>query len=147
MTNELQIIIKLFLAMLLGGLIGWERERDKRPAGFRTHILVCLGATLLISIALLVNNEMPGRSDVARIAAGIIMGIGFLGAGVIIQARGRVKGLTTAASVWLVAAIGIAIGYGFYFYAIVATIFAMITLMILFHLEKRFGWRDEKKDE
>ena len=111
---------------MLGGLIGWERERHERPAGLRTHILVCVGSALIAQV----SSQFGGNGD--RIAAQVITGVGFLGAGTIIRdgTSGAVRGLTTAASLWAIAGVGIAVGYGGR-YAILATIG---TLLILFTL-------------
>jgi len=116
----------LLLALLLGGLIGWERERHARPAGLRTHILVCVGATLITQV----SQSFGPNGD--RIAAQIITGVGFLGAGTIIRegAGGLVHGLTTAASLWAIAGVGIAVGYG----GLYAELGAVATLIILFTL-------------
>ena len=116
----------LLLALLLGGLIGWERERHARPAGLRTHILVCVGAALLTQI----SQSFGVNGD--RIAAQVVTGVGFLGAGTIIRegTSGLVHGLTTAASLWAIAAVGMAVGYGGLF----AELGASATLIILFTL-------------
>ena len=116
----------LLLALFLGGLIGWERERHERPAGLRTHILVCVGSALIAQV----SSQFGPNGD--RIAAQVITGVGFLGAGTIIRdgASGAVRGLTTAASLWAIAGVGIAVGYGGR-YALLAT---LGTLLILFTL-------------
>ncbi len=118
--------LKLVLAVALGGLIGWERERIHKPAGLRTHMLVCLGATLitLVSVGYFVE-------DYARIVSGIVTGIGFIGAGAIIaQGTKGIHGLTTAANLWVVAAIGISIGVGWYFLSVIAAILIMLILTL-----------------
>ncbi len=117
-----QIIIKLLLAVLLGGIIGFEREKDASPAGLRTHILVCLGSALITLTSTIFTD------DPARIAAGIVTGIGFLGAGAILHSKKFVHGLTTAASIWAVAGIGIAVGVGFYLGAIASSIIIYFVL-------------------
>lgn len=124
MITQNEVIIRLLLAILLGAVIGVERERWKKAAGLRTHMLVCIGAALITLTSI---NAFIG-ADPARVAAGIITGIGFLGAGTIIAARGKVKGLTTAASLWVVAGVGLAIGAGFYLGAIVTAILVFIVL-------------------
>jgi putative Mg2+ transporter-C (MgtC) family protein len=126
MELELEFVVRLVLGFLLSGLVGLEREVSLKPAGLRTHILVGLGSTLLTILSLI---AFPG-SDIARVAASIIIGIGFLGAGTIIKTKEKVIGLTTAASLWIVACIGIAIGTGFYLLAAVATILAFIVLRL-----------------
>src|SRR5690606_893530 len=112
--------------MLLGGLIGIEREIGNRPAGFRTHTLVCIGSSLVMLTSEFLIGAYADISipDPARLGAQVISGIGFLGAGTIIKDGSRVRGLTTAASLWVVACIGIAIGAGFYWGAIVAAVFS-----------------------
>jgi len=118
--------LKLLLAVVLGGLIGFERERSHKPAGLRTHMLVCLGASLitLVSIGYFVE-------DYARIISGIVSGIGFIGAGTIIaQGNKGIHGLTTAASLWAVAAIGITVGIGWYALAGMAAALIMLVLFI-----------------
>jgi len=133
MLTDLQIIIRLALTVLLSGLIGLERQLHKRTAGLRTHILVSLGSCLIMLTSLYVFDiyKEIARPDPARIAAGVIAGIGFLGAGTIIRDREGVRGLTTAASLWVVAGIGLAVGCGFKKGAIYT---AVLTLMVLFVL-------------
>ena len=128
------LLIKLFLAVILGGIIGWEREIYHKPAGFRTHILVCLGSCLFTMISIYFANyfSMP-TADASRIAAGIVVGVGFLGAGAIMKEGHTVMGLTTAANIWVVSAIGMAVGCGFYAGAIIT---AGIVAMVVFALKK-----------
>jgi putative Mg2+ transporter-C (MgtC) family protein len=139
------MIFRLVLAGLLGGLIGVERERHGRPAGFRTHILLSTGSALLMMLSQYMYDLYPGqdsnsiiRLDPGRIAAMSITGIGFLGAGAIIKSKGHVRGLTTAACLWMVAAVGLAVGCGFYLPAVVATAIAMFSLLGLRFLERHF---------
>ncbi|KXS40867.1 MULTISPECIES: MgtC/SapB family protein [unclassified Candidatus Frackibacter] len=129
--------MRLLLATLLGGLIGWERESNSRPAGFRTNILVCVGAALImvVSIGLYHLFQSSRAADPSRIAAQVVSGIGFLGAGTIIREGFSVKGLTTAASLWAVAGVGLAVGAGFYFSAISGTVLIFLTLSILNTIE------------
>jgi putative Mg2+ transporter-C (MgtC) family protein len=131
---------RLFMAVLLGGLIGWERERDAHPAGFRTHILVCLGSALIMLISIYGFSEFMKeenvRADPARLAAQVVSGIGFLGAGTILRHGLTVSGLTTAASLWVVAGIGLAVGAGYMFGAVLTTILALVSLELLNRLEK-----------
>ncbi len=132
----LEILLKLALSTLLAGLLGWEREKGKNPAGFRTHILVSLGATVFTLVPFLYLSG--GNYDaVSRITAGIVTGIGFLGAGSIIRSGEHVRGLTTAASIWIAAAIGMAVGFGLYILAILASIFAFIVLKLFLFFEKK----------
>lgn len=125
-------VIKLLIAFVLSALIGFERQLRKEPAGLRTHMLVCIGATLLTIVS--INFQQ----DPARIIAGIVTGIGFIGAGTIIARQFKVIGLTTAASLWFVAALGITIGVGLYWLAVIATIVVLIILN-LWKVEKKLG--------
>lgn len=123
--------------MLFGGLIGLEREFGNRPAGFRTHTLVCMGAALVMLTSQYIFETLREYTDIdpSRLGAQVISGIGFLGAGTIMKDGSRVRGLTTAASLWVVACIGLAIGVGFYFGALVASVFSYITLVLLKRIE------------
>ncbi len=123
--KEIELIARLFLASFLGGLIGYEREQFNKPAGLRTNMLVCLGAALMMVYA---ANAFPNPDSSARIAAGMITGIGFLGAGSIMQSKKTVRGLTTAATIWVVAIIGTAVGGGEYLGAAIATVFVLAIL-------------------
>jgi len=129
---------KLLIAAILGGFIGWEREKRGRPAGLRTHLLLCVGVTLmmLVSEHIFVNYQVYKsdsvlRIDPARIAAQVVTGVGFLGAGTIMRFRGSVRGLTTAASLWIVSGIGLAVGSGFILPAVFTTIIVITTLILL----------------
>ncbi|MBQ2922654.1 MAG: MgtC/SapB family protein, partial [Tyzzerella sp.] len=109
--NELSVVMRILLAMFLGGFIGSEREKSKRPAGFRTHILVCVGACLTALLGLYLWNQVGNITDPARISAQVISGIGFLGVGtILVKEHDHITGLTTAAGLWTTAAIGIACG-------------------------------------
>ncbi len=133
--NDTSIILRLFLAILLGGVIGYERGRAGRPAGLRTHILVCLGSTLAIMTNQYVWQEY-GISDPTRMAAQVISGIGFLGAGtIIVTGRHQVKGLTTAAGLWATACMGLAIGIGFYKAAIFGCLLIAFSTVVLHRLD------------
>lgn len=125
-----EAIIKLFAAVVFSGFIGYEREHSHRPAGFRTHILVAVGATLVMMTSKYVFVEYEGLTsfDPTRLGAQVISGIGFLGAGTILREGFSVKGLTTAASLWAVSCIGLAVGAGYYIGAFVATIVIYLTL-------------------
>lgn len=131
----------LVTALIAGGLIGLERSAQGRPAGFRTHTLVCMASSLLMLLTVYQVQLLPGipadalRIDPTRMAQGIMTGIGFLGAGVIMKDRLTVRGLTTAASIWITAAIGILIGVGFYFAAIVTTALTLGALSLFRWLE------------
>jgi len=121
---ELLMIFKAVLAIFLGAIIGYERELKYRPAGLRTHILVCLGSALFTVLSV---NAFPG-SDPARVATAIVIGIGFIGAGTVIQTKKKVIGLTTAASLWVTASIGMIVGVGYYLLAVVV---AGLTYLVL----------------
>lgn len=137
MVSDLLIMsLKLILAGVLGGIVGFERERREHPAGLRTHILVCLGSALIM----IISQSFSSRGDPARIAAQIVSGIGFLGAGTILQQGSVVRGLTTAASLWTVAGIGMAVGVGseltiYAWLAVIATLIVFITLSSTRYLE------------
>ena len=133
----LDLLGRLALAVLLGGIVGVERELSGKPAGLRTNILICLGSALLMDLSItvgIVDGERVG--DPARIAAQVVSGIGFLGAGTIMQARGEVVGLTTAATIWVVAAIGLAVGAGHRAQAIAAALLVTLVLTALSWLER-----------
>jgi len=137
--DNLHVMIRLLLAMLLGGLVGFEREHNNHAAGLRTHILVCLGSTLIMLLSIYGFAQFVTLNrDPARLAASVITGIGFLGAGTILFTGKSITGLTTAASLWVVASIGLAIGAGFYFAAVAATILVLLNLWVLNKLEQRF---------
>ena len=121
-------LIKLLLALVLGGVIGWERELYDKPAGFRTNTLICVGSTLFTIFSLKIGT-IPG-TDSARIAAQIVSGIGFLGAGAIIRRGEAVLGLTTAATIWFVASIGMGVGAGYYVTSSVGTALALAILVL-----------------
>lgn len=134
--TNVEITVRLIVALVLGGMIGLERESMGRPAGFRTHILVSVGSALIMILSAYGFAEaVPGGYDPGRIAAQVVSGIGFLGAGTIMREGVNVRGLTTAASLWTVAGIGLAVGSGFYFAAILATFLVVVTLVVLNQLE------------
>ena len=137
MLNNWIILFRLIFAALLSGAVGFEREFHGRAAGFRTHILLCVGSTLIMLTSMHIFDLYASKisPDPARIAAGVITGIGFLGAGTIMHSKSAVRGLTTAASLWVVAGIGLAVGSGFYFGSIVTTVLTIITLMFFSKLE------------
>ncbi|WP_426451486.1 MgtC/SapB family protein [Paenibacillus sp. S-38] len=136
------ITLRLILAVLLGGIIGFEREQSSHAAGLRTHILVCLGSTLVMLLSMYGFSEFARldnvRLDPARLAAQVISGIGFLGAGTILYTGKTITGLTTAASLWVVAAIGLANGAGFYYAAGLACVLSLISLFVLNLVEKKY---------
>ncbi len=138
-----QITLKLILAVALGGLIGFERESSQKPAGFRTNILICLGSTMMMVFSqLLLQGKEASGGDMTRIAAGVITGIGFIGAGTIIQAKGSVIGLTSAATLWAVAGLGLVIGGGYYIVALIFTGIIILTLAIFRQLESQYLKRE-----
>lgn len=124
----LGIGIQVITALILGGLVGFDREQKMKAAGLKTNMMICIGACLYTTVSMLVTKNATGMVDPNRVAAQIVSGIGFLGAGAIIQGRGYVVGLTTAATIWVVAAIGFTIGAG---YPLTATIFSMTVLAVL----------------
>lgn len=142
---EWEVFLRMGLAVVLGGLIGLEREQRSRPAGLRTLIVVCLGATIIMIVSTKLPSQFfygPGeeviRVDPGRIAAGIVTGIGFLGAGVVIKLGDIVRGVTTAACIWFVAALGIAIGEGHYVLAVTSTLIVLVVLWLLHYVELFF---------
>ncbi len=132
------IILRLTIAFILGGAIGLEREGVNRPAGFRTHILVCIGSTLIMLTGIYITEIYKGITtlDPARLGAQVVSGIGFLGAGTIIKEGVTVRGLTTAASLWAVAGLGLACGAGFYFGAVISTAIILLSLIVFYKFEK-----------
>ena len=130
------ILIRLLCAMIVGSLVGMEREYTHHPAGLRTHILVALGACVASIMGIMLTNQY-GNSDPARLSAQVITGVGFLGAGTIMKEGVSVKGLTTAASVWAVACLGIAAGFGYYVLALTGMAFTLITLTIFDSLQRK----------
>jgi len=142
---RLELLGGLLLAVVLGGAIGWEREAAGKPAGLRTNILICMAATLLTDLSVLVAASSSTPADAGRIAAQIVTGVGFLGAGTIIQSQGSVTGLTTAATLWVVAAIGMAIGLGALVEAVGTTLLVLATLIPLRSLEHRSALRERRR--
>ena len=153
-ANELTVEVvcfRLILAIILGGIVGYEREKNNRPAGFRTHILVCFGAAIVsmvqdqlrLNILDLARTEGTAvasviKTDLGRLGAQVISGVGFLGAGSIMKEKGEtVGGLTTAAGIWATACVGLGIGWGFYNIAVVAILFMIIIMATLKKLESR----------
>lgn len=134
----LSVAVRVLLAVVCGGVIGLEREYKRRPAGFRTHILICLGAAMTTLTGQYLVLVMHYNTDMGRMGAQVVAGIGFIGAGcIIVTRRRRVKGLTTAAGLWTTAIVGLACGAGFYEGAIAATILVMLAELIFFRLEYR----------
>ena len=143
-----EVILRITMAIFIGGMIGYERGHSNRPAGFRTHILVCLGATIVSlteeqlrinSLGFAVANRDIApllKIDISRISAQVVSGIGFLGAGTIMRDKGVIGGLTTAASIWATGCIGLGIGWGFYFLAIPSGIAILVVLVTLKKVER-----------
>jgi putative Mg2+ transporter-C (MgtC) family protein len=144
----IRFILRLVLACILGGIIGYEREKTNRPAGFRTHILVCVGAALTMCTSEYMFNIYGGKTNIdpARLGAQVISGIGFLGAGTIIREGYNVRGLTTAASLWAVSCVGLAAGIGFYQGAIIVTALIYITLIVLKKFENHLARKNRYKE-
>jgi putative Mg2+ transporter-C (MgtC) family protein len=137
--ETIEVILKLVLAIALGGLIGLEREASQKPAGFRTNILVCVGSTMMMTLAVLIVQAKGGSPDtLVRMAAGVITGMGFIGAGTIFQSRGAIAGLTTASTLWLVAGLGLVIGAGYYLPALIFTALTITTLLLFRKIEDSY---------
>lgn len=143
-VNTVGAVFKLCLSLILGSCVGVERKRKGQIAGIRTFALISMGATLAMLLSIYVPQEYLGlkNGDPGRIAAQVITGIGFLGAGAIIQMKGSVRGLTTAAGIWMVATIGMAVGVGMYMVSVIATVLILVILVLLEQLEHRIhvGW-------
>ena len=153
LVSKYEILLRFALSIFVGGLIGYEREYQNRPAGFITHILVCVGASIIAMIQLLIVEDSihmllmyPNLSnslkvDSGRLISQVVSGVGFLGAGAILHNKGSVTGLTTAATLWVVACIGIAIGMGYYFLSIISAIGVFCVLVVL----KKVKFQIQKK--
>ena len=148
------VLVRILVAAALGGIVGIERELRDQPAGFRTHMLVSVGACLFTIIGAFGFQEFTGgtdgqriQADVTRVASQIVVGIGFLGGGTILRHGATVRGLTTAASLWVTAAVGLAVGMGFYFAATATSVLAVVALAGLKPLERRFLARNVKQED
>lgn len=160
------VLERLIVGVIVGGLVGYEREFKNSPAGFRTHILVCLGATIISLIAeydlqkimIIAQNPMYAevlKVDTARLGAQVISGVGFLGAGTILRDKGSVRGLTTAATLWIVACLGLAVGRGLYALSLTAALIIFIILSLFKKADKviqkdtkwRIGFRKKEKED
>jgi putative Mg2+ transporter-C (MgtC) family protein len=138
--NNTTIIFRLLLSFIAGAIIGFERETHRQPAGLKTHMLICIGSTLLMLLSIYIPQtyqKFP-NGDPGRIAAQVITGIGFIGAGAILRLGINVRGLTTASSIWAVAAVGLAIGAGMYIPAVVTIVLILIILIVVEQLDKRY---------
>jgi putative Mg2+ transporter-C (MgtC) family protein len=140
------IVLRLSIALLCGAVVGLEREISEKAAGLRTHILVCMGACLfgLLGISL---AEAGGNADLLRLAQGLLIGIGFLGAGVIVREGSSVRGLTTAAGIWVMGAIGLAIGVGRYQIGLVGTLFCLLTITLFSKIDTILEKVNKKRKE
>lgn len=150
-----EILIRVLFSVIVGGIFGFEREYTNSSAGFRTHILVALGACMISliqvnildeSLMLIANNETLTnvlKVDMGRLGAQVVSGIGFLGAGTILHTKGSIKGLTTAATIWVVGCIGLAIGLGYYKISIVVALTSVIVLVVFRRIEKRLIWKKD----
>jgi putative Mg2+ transporter-C (MgtC) family protein len=149
--SEWEGLLRLAIAALIGGAIGFERETLEKSAGLRTHMLVCVGAALFMVCSLLLVEEfkdssLVSRVDPTRIASTIVTGIGFLGAGIIFRNEEGVRGLTTAAGLWVAAAIGMAVGSGFYITAVGSGILTLIILFVMRRLQQRLDFKPDEDD-
>jgi putative Mg2+ transporter-C (MgtC) family protein len=133
-------MFKILLSFIAGGLVGLNREQHKQAAGFRTHILICVGATLLMVLSIYIPQTYFDfkNGDPSRIAAQVVSGIGFLGAGAIMKLGNNIRGITTAASIWLISAVGLTIGAGLYSISFIVVGFALFTLILLERFERRW---------
>ena len=142
-----QAIFKLFVSLILGSIVGYERKRKGQPAGLRTFALISMGATLAMIVSIYICQAYMGlkNGDPGRIAAQVITRVGFLGAGAIIQMKGSVRGLTTAAGIWMVSTIGLAVGVGLYILSVAATLLILIILVTLEGVERRHAMGSESR--
>jgi putative Mg2+ transporter-C (MgtC) family protein len=142
--TEIDFVIRLCIAFAAGGIIGIERSNRRQVAGLRTHILIAIGSCCLMMLSIWLPQQLK-TGDPGRIAAQVVSGMGFLGAGAIIRLGSSIRGLTTAASLWLTAAIGLTIGAGMFIAALTTVILALITLMLLYRLERKLFPEDNWK--
>jgi putative Mg2+ transporter-C (MgtC) family protein len=141
----MQDLLAMLVSTILGTMVGWERQIGRKPAGLRTHILVCLGSTMFVLVARHAVASIGGPNlDPTRIIHGVITGVGFLGAGSIMRTEGYVHGLTTAASVWMVSAIGVAVGVHAYSLALIGTVLALIVLELFRWVERFLSPEDDE---
>lgn len=138
MVSEVDTLMRLSVAFVLGGLIGYERQSQSKAAGLRTHVLVCLGSCLVMILSLDIYQSVQGltNADPARLAAQVVSGVGFLGAGTIMKEGATVTGLTTAASLWVVSGVGLAVGCGYYSGALYTTFLILFTLALLLRIDR-----------
>ncbi|MBI1927023.1 MgtC/SapB family protein [Candidatus Poribacteria bacterium] len=144
--TEQEFLVRIGLSMVCGGLLGLERQLTEHPAGLRTLILVCMGSTLIGSADVYLHTTFKTQ-DTFRLAAQVVTGVGFIGGGAILQTKAAVKGLTTAATLWMTAAVGLALGVGFYAAGIITTVLALFTLSILALIERHLPSTRLKRDK
>ena len=143
----MQDVVAMLVSLALGTVVGWERQVGRKPAGLRTHTLVCMGSTLFVLLTVHAAGDYGGGNvDPTRIIHGVVTGVGFLGAGSIMRQEGFVQGLTTAASIWMVAAIGVAVGVHAWGLAVTGTVLALVVLEGYRWVERRMS-RDRDQDE
>jgi putative Mg2+ transporter-C (MgtC) family protein len=135
-SDQLVFVVRMILAAACGAAIGWERELAHKGAGFRTHILICMGACLFVVVGVYVQRDDP-EADPLRIVQGLLLSIGFLSGGVIFNEGGSTRGITTAAGLWALTAIGMAVGFGYYFIAAVSTFMVFIVLTLFMPIKQR----------
>ena len=136
-SPNMLIVVKLLVAVVCGGAIGFERELSRKPAGLRTNVLICVGAALFMIVSRHIGGGAP-YTDPARLVAQVVTGIGFIGAGVILQSRGSISGLTSAATIFVVSAVGITIGEGMFTVALMTTLLIIVVLVFLREVERGF---------
>ena len=136
-SPNILIAVKLLVAVVCGGAIGFERELSRKPAGLRTNVLICVGAALFMIVSRHIGGGAP-YTDPARLVAQVVTGIGFIGAGVILQSRGSISGLTTAATIFIVSAVGITIGDGMFTVGLMTTLLIIVVLVLLRRVERGF---------
>jgi len=142
------VLLRVGASLLLGAIVGWERERWDKPAGFRTLTMVCVGSTLFIVVSLELIHDLASESwDPLRIVAAIIQGIGFLGASTVLQKGKTIRGLTTAAALWTVTAVGVAAGFGMYRTAVLGTVSVLVILRGLGYVERYWLASSDKPDK
>jgi len=140
-----EYIPKVLLAIFCGSLLGLERELKEKPAGMRTYMLICTGAALFTMVGLYFAEQWEGMSDPLRVAGQIVTGVGFLGAGTIMFAKGYIQGLTTAAAIWMSAAVGMAIGFGMLIFSVIVTLMIILSLIVLGRTERILGLKGRKR--
>lgn len=144
MINEIEIVIRLVVALALGAVVGIEREREAQNAGLRTHMILVLGSCLAMILS--INIASDYGSDPARLAAQVISGIGFLGAGAILRFGFNVRGLTTATTIWSMAIVGMAVGYGYYIVGVVVTLLILMTLTLVSRVARKYVRKGEQHE-